>query len=118
MEWFSLPGWNRITCPSGITFHPHHLIYTFLGRLIFLWGKSNGATWDGLVTLQFFDIMTGTLGILIAFHLIVRETNDRLIALLSAAGLSLTYSYWYFSTSPGVRIFATVTPPLYWPGMP
>ncbi len=29
--------------------------------------------------------MTGTLGILIAFHLIVRETNDRFIALLSAA---------------------------------
>ncbi len=35
-------------------FHPHHLIYTFLGRLIFLWGRSHGATWDGLVTLQFF----------------------------------------------------------------
>ncbi len=28
--------------------------------------------------------------------------------------LSLTYSYWYFSTSPGVRIFATVTPLLAW----
>jgi hypothetical protein len=106
VEGGNLPLWDY--------FHPHHLLYTFLGRLIFLWGKSRGATWDGLVTLQFFDIMTGTLGILIAFHLIVRETNDRLIAFLSAAGLSMTYSYWYFSTSPGVRILATVTPLLAW----
>lgn len=95
-------------------FHPHHLIYTFLGRLIFLWGKAHGATWDGLVTLQFFDIMTGTLGILIGFHLLVRETNDRPIALLSALGMAFSFSYWYFSTTPGVRIFATVTPLLTW----
>src|SRR5581483_3291292 len=95
-------------------FHPHHLIYTFLGRLIFLWGKSNGANWDGLVTLQFFDILTGIVGILTAFHLLVRETNDRFISALSAAGLAFTFSYWYFSTSPGVRIFATVTPLIAW----
>jgi hypothetical protein len=95
-------------------FHPHHLLYTFLGRLFFLWGRANGATWDGLVTLQFFDVMTGTLGALIAFHLLVRETNDRLISFLSAAGLAFSFSYWYFSTSPGVRIFATVTPLLAW----
>lgn len=95
-------------------FHPHHLLYTFLGRLVFLWGREAGALWDGLVALQFFDIMTGTLGVLIAFHLLVRVTQDRLVSFLTAAGLSFTYSYWYFSTSPGVRIFATVTPLLAW----
>jgi hypothetical protein len=95
-------------------FHPHHLLYTFLGRLLFLWGRAHGATWDGLVTLQFFDIVTGTLGILLTFHLLVRETNDRWVAFLSAAGLGFTLSYWYFSTTPGVRIFATVTPLLAW----
>ena len=95
-------------------FHPHHLLYTFLGRLLFLWGRSHGATWDGLVTLQFFDLMTGTLGVLLTFHLLVRETNDRWTALVAAAGLSFSMSYWYFSTTPGVRIFATVTPLLAW----
>lgn len=95
-------------------FHPHHLIYTFLGRLLFLWGRDHGASWDGLVTLQFFDLVTGVLGVLLVFHLLVRETDDRPTAFLSALGLSLTYSYWYFSTSPGVRIFATVTPLLAW----
>src|SRR6185295_2259075 len=50
-------------------FHPHHLLYTFLGHLLFLWGKENGALWDGLVALQFFDVMTGVVGIFLAFHL-------------------------------------------------
>lgn len=95
-------------------FHPHHLLYTFLGRLVFLWGREHGATWDGLVALQFFDLMTGMAGILLVFHLLVRETNDRLTAGLSAAGLAFSFSYWYFSTTPGVRIFATVTPLLAW----
>ena len=105
---------ERGDLPLWDYFHPHHLIYTFLGRLFFLWGKAHGATWDGLVTLQFMDILTGVFGIWLTFHLLVRETNDRLIAFLSALGLSFTFSYWYFSTSPGVRIFATVTPLLAW----
>jgi hypothetical protein len=100
--------------PLWLYFHPHHLLYTFLGRLVFLWGKVHGATWDGLVALQFFDVMTGTLGILIAFHLLVRETNDRFISALAAAGMAFSHSYWYFSTIPGVRIFSTVTPLLTW----
>jgi hypothetical protein len=100
--------------PLWLYFHPHHLLYTFLGRLFFLWGRAHGATWDGLVALQFFDILTGTLGALIAYHLLLRETNDRLIAVLSAAGMIFCHSYWYFSTIPGVRIFATVTPLLAW----
>ena len=95
-------------------FHPHHLIYNFLGRLFFLWGHSHGANWDGLGALQFFDLLTGTFGVLLVFHLLVRLTGDRGVAFLSALGLSFTYSYWYFSTSPGVRIFATVTPLLAW----
>ncbi|MGH7739617.1 MAG: hypothetical protein ACREL1_05670 [bacterium] len=95
-------------------FHPHHLIYNFLGRLFFLWGHGHGADWDGLGALQFFDLLTGCLGVLLIFHLLVRTTGDRAVAFLSALGLSFTYSYWYFSTSPGVRIFATVTPLLAW----
>jgi hypothetical protein len=94
--------------------HPHHLIYTFLAKLFYLWGKDNGATWDGLAALQFFDILTGTLGVLIAFHLLVRETDNRLIAVLAAGGIAFSHSYWYFSTIPGVRIFATVTPLFAW----
>lgn len=105
---------EREHAPLWIYFHPHHLLYTFLGRLIFLWGKANGASWDGLVALQFFNILTGVSGILLTFHLLVRETNDRLMASLTTAGLAFTFSYWYFSTSPGVRIFATVTPLLAW----
>ncbi|HVZ81404.1 MAG TPA: hypothetical protein VHE12_11515 [bacterium] len=95
-------------------FHPHHLLYTFLGRLLFLWGRAHGAAWDGLVTLQFFDLTTGVLGVLLLFHLLVRETDDRFVAALCATGLACTLSYWYFSTTPGVRIFATVTPLLAW----
>ncbi len=100
--------------PLHLYFHPHHLLYTFLGRLFFLWGRAHGAAWDGLVALQFLNLLTGVAGILIAFHLMVRETNDRLAALLTAAGLAFTHSYWYFSTIPGVRVFATVTPLLAW----
>ena len=95
-------------------FHPHHLIYTFLGRLFYLWGTAHGATWDGMVALQFFDILIGSLGILLAFHLLVRKTRDPVMATLTCLGLSFTFSYWYFSTSPGVRIFAAVTPLLTW----
>ena len=95
-------------------FHPHHLLYTFLGHLLFLWGKNHGATWDGLVTLQSMDLAIGLFGIGTAFHLLVRETNNRPVAALSALGLGFSYSYWYFSTSPGVRIFAAVTPLFAW----
>ncbi len=95
-------------------FHPHHILYTFLGRMVFFWGKAHGATWDGLVTLQFLDIVTGLFGVVIAFHLLVRETDNRPIAVLTAFGLAFSYSYWYFSTSPGVRIFASVTPLFAW----
>jgi hypothetical protein len=95
-------------------FHPHHLLYTFLGRMVFLWGKAHGATWDGLATLQFMDIAIGLSGVLIAFHLLVRETGNRLVAALTALGLAFSFSYWYFSTSPGVRIFASVTPLFAW----
>ena len=100
--------------PLQELFHPHHLIYNFLGRMIFLWGHFHGANWDGLEALQFFDVLTGILGVLLVFHLLVRLTQDRFMAFLSALGLAFTYSYWYFSTSPGVRIFATVTPLLAW----
>ena len=100
--------------PLWIYFHPHHLLYTFLGRLFYLWGRAHGAAWDGLVALQLLDILTGVVGTLIAYHLLVRETNDRLVSFLSAAGMALSHSYWYFSTIPGVRIFATVTPLLAW----
>ena len=95
-------------------FHPHHLIYAFLGRLFYLWGRDRGAAWDGMVALQFFDILIGILGVLIAFHLLVRKTKDPFVSFLTALGMSFTFSYWYFSTSPGVRIFATVTPLLTW----
>ncbi|HET9870067.1 MAG TPA: glycosyltransferase family 39 protein, partial [bacterium] len=95
-------------------FHPHHLIYNWLGRQFFLFGHTHGADWDGLGALQCFDLLTGTAGVLLVFHLLVRVTGDRGTAFLSALGLSFTYSYWYFSTSPGVRIFATVTPLLAW----
>jgi len=105
---------ENLATPLYDLFHPHHLIYTILGRSIFLLGKSHGADWDGLVCLQFFDIITGSLGVLIAFHLLVRETNDRLVSFLTAMGLSFTFSYWYFSTSPGVRILATVSPLMAW----
>ncbi len=100
--------------PLWVFFHPHHLIYTYMGKLFFVWGREHGAFWDGLVALQFLDIMTGALGVLIVFHLLVRETDDRLIAALSAAGMAFSHSYWYFSTIPGVRIFATVTPLFAW----
>lgn len=105
---------EKDTTPLYLFFHPHHLLYTFLGRLFFLWGRAHGATWDGLVALQFFDLMTGVFGILLAFHLLVRETNDRLVAVLAASGMAFSHSYWYFSTIPGVRIFATVTPLFAW----
>jgi hypothetical protein len=105
---------ERDNVPLWDMFHPHHLIYTYLGRLFFLWGRDHGASWDGLVALQCFDMMTGCLGVLIAFHLLVRITNDRLISVLSALGLGFSFSYWYFSTSPGVRMFATVTPLFAW----
>jgi hypothetical protein len=105
---------ERDNVPLWDMFHPHHLIYTYLGRLFFLWGRDHGATWDGLVALQWFDMVTGALGVLIAFHLLVRVTNDRLISALSALGLGFSFSYWYFSTSPGVRVFATVTPLFAW----
>jgi len=100
--------------PLRYIFPPHHLLYNFLGRCLYFWGRENGASWDGLVALQFFDILTGVLGVILTFHLLVRKTNDRLVSFLSAAGLSFTFSYWYFSTSPGVRIFATVTPLFVW----
>jgi hypothetical protein len=100
--------------PIYLYFHPHHLLYTFLGRLIFLLGRDLGATWDGLVALQFFDLVTGALGAVIAFHLLVRETNNRFISALTAAGMAFSHSYWYFSTIPGVRMLATVTPLLVW----
>ena len=100
--------------PLWVFFHPHHLIYTFLGKLVFLWGRAHGATWDGLVALQFFDILTGTLGVVIFFHLLVRETDDRWVSFLAAAGMAFSHSYWYFSTIPGVRIFATATPLFAW----
>ena len=105
---------EKDSTPLYLFFHPHHLLYTFLGRLFFLWGKAHGATWDGLVALQFFDLLTGIFGVLLAFHLLVRETNDRLVSILAAAGMAFSHSYWYFSTIPGVRIFATVTPLLAW----
>lgn len=105
---------ERDTTPLWDIFHPHHLIYAFLGRLVYLWGKAHGATWDGLVALQFFDLVTGSLGVLIAYHLLFRETKDRLVSGVSALGMAFTFSYWYFSTSPGVRIFATVTPLFAW----
>ncbi len=105
---------EKDSTPLYLFFHPHHLLYTFLGRLFFLWGRDHGATWDGLVALQVLDLMTGLAGVLLAFHLLVRETNDRLVAALAAAGMAFSHSYWYFSTIPGVRIFATVTPLLAW----
>ena len=95
-------------------FHPHHLLYNPLGRALYQWGRSHGAEWDGLTCLQFLDVLAGTLGLVLAFHLMVRLTRDRLIALFTALGLSLTYSYWYFSTTPAVRILASVTPLFAW----
>ncbi len=95
-------------------FHPHHLLYTFLGRMVFLWGRAHGANWDGLVALQFMDLAVGLSGVLITFHLLVRETGNRLLASLTSLGLAFSFSYWYFSTSPGVRIFASVTPLFAW----
>lgn len=105
---------ERSNVPLWDMFHPHHLIYIYLGRLFFLWGINHGATWDGLVALQSFDLITGSVGVLIAFGLLVRVTDDRLISALSALGLAFTFSYWYFSTSPGVRVLATVTPLFAW----
>lgn len=105
---------EKDSTPLWLFFHPHHLIYAFLGRLFFLWGRNHGASWDGLAALQFFDLLTGVAGILVFFHLLVRETNDRFVALLAAAGLAFSHSYWYFSTIPGVRIFATATPLFAW----
>lgn len=100
--------------PAYQIFHPHHLLYNPLGRLFYQWGIRHGAAWDGLLALQCFDTLIGTLGLVLAFHLMVRLTRDRLVALFTALGLSLTYSYWYFSTTPAVRILASVTPLFAW----
>jgi len=95
-------------------FHPHHLLYNPLGRLFYQWGLSHGASWDGILALQCLDVLVGAFGLVLVFHLMVRLTGDRLIALFTASGLSLTYSYWYFSTTPAVRILASVTPLFVW----
>jgi hypothetical protein len=97
-----------------VYFHPHHLIYGLLGRVVYLWGLSCGATWDGLAALQFFSVLTGALGAVLAFHLLVRETGNRPVAIAVALGLAASHSYWYFSTIPGVRILATVAPLMAW----
>jgi hypothetical protein len=95
-------------------FHPHHLLYNPMGRFIYQWGRLHGAEWDGLLALQCFDVLVGTLGLVLVFHLMVRLTDDRLIAFFTSLGLSMTYSYWYFSTTPAVRILASVTPLFAW----
>jgi len=95
-------------------FHPHHLLYNPLGRALYLWGQAHGAEWDGLSTLQFLDVTVGVLGLLLVFLLVRRTTGDLLCGLFTALGLGLTYSYWYFSTTPAVRILATVTPLFAW----
>ena len=102
------------TTPVYQLFHPHHLLYNPLGRYFYQWGIAHGAQWDGLLALQCFDVLVGAFGLVLAFHLMVRLTGDRLIALFTALGLSLTYSYWYFSTTPAVRILASVTPLFAW----
>ena len=97
-----------------VYFHPHHLVYGLLGRVVYVWGQACGATWDGLAALQFFSVATGALGAVLAFHLLVRETRDRMLSLAMAVGLAASHSYWYFSTIPGVRILATVAPLMAW----
>jgi hypothetical protein len=100
--------------PAYQIFHPHHLLYNPLGRWFYQWGLSRGASWDGLLALQCFDALVGTLGLVLVFLLMTRLTKDRLVALFTALGLSVTYSYWYFSTTPAVRILASVTPLFAW----
>ncbi len=97
-----------------VYFHPHHLLYGLLGRIFYLGGQELGALWDGLVALQFFGIVTGALGGFILFHILVRETGNRVVAFCAGVGLASSHSYWYFSIIPGVRIWAMVTPLLAW----
>jgi len=91
----------RIMESGGPLFHPHHLLYHWIGELLWNIQKraSAPATIRAVVSLQFFSSLCGAAGIIAFFFLLKRFTFKPLLAACIAVGLGLSRGYWFFSAS-------------------
>ncbi len=86
-----------------LLFHPHHLVYNFVVRVLFDLAGVRRVT----LLAQTVDITFGSLGVA-AFYLLLRERlADALVALMAALFLAFSYTYWLYSVE--VEVYAPAT---------
>ncbi len=91
--------------PLYLLFHPHHLIYNWLGRqwyLLLTWlGFHQGRA---MVPGQLLDCLIGSLGLGLFWTALRRVTGDPWVPLVAALGLGSCFGYWHASTILAVRV--------------
>ena len=85
-------------------FHPNHLLYNVILRGNFTLWQFVGWHGDTLLPSQFFNALTGAVGVALFSWILFGFIKNPWFVGASAAGLAMSFSYWYHSVELAVHI--------------
>jgi hypothetical protein len=90
----------RVTRPvtTGELFHPNHLMYLVLNRLIYALARAAGYAGDAALPMKVVSAVAGALSLWILLTILRRLGVDDRLALVWAAITAVSYGYWSYST--------------------
>lgn len=94
--------------PLAEVLHPHHLAYGPLGQLALGIGIVFGHTGGAALPMQIINALAGAAGVVLLGVVARRATGSTLAGLVAAAGLGLSYAYWYYAVEIEVYTVAAL----------
>ena len=88
--------------------HPNHLLYDVIARLNFVLWQSAGWHGDSFLPTQIFNALTGALGVAVFSWILLGMVKNPWLVVASAAGLAMSFAYWYHSIELAVHILPAV----------
>ena len=85
-------------------FHPNHLLYEVVARGNFILWQYLGWRGDSMLPSQFFNALTGAVGVAVFTWILLGIVKNPWIATASAGALAMSFAYWYHSIEVAVHI--------------
>ncbi len=90
---------TRVTTNEDL-FHPNHLIFNLLGRLVYLLFLKLGYHGNACLPMQLLNVLAGALSLAVMTRILCRLGLDFRLTLAWVSVTAISYGFWSYSTQP------------------